>query len=74
LARALEKLDAAPAPTRSIAQGAAHLCIVDPAERKISAREGLVGDVFASHPPLRTRVARLRGMAFQQEKRGAGVV
>ncbi len=74
LARALEKLDAAAGATRSIAQGAAHLCIVDPAERRISDREGIVGDVFASHPPIRLRVARLRAMAFQQAKREAGAV
>ncbi|TFG45309.1 MAG: zinc metalloprotease HtpX [Gemmatimonadales bacterium] len=72
LARALEKLDAASAPTRSIAQGAAHLCIVDPAERKISDREGIVGDIFASHPPMRLRVARLKAMAFQRAKRDGG--
>lgn len=71
LARALEKLDAAAEPTRSITQGAAHLCIVDPAARAIGDREGLVGDVFASHPPLRLRVARLKAMAFQQAKRDA---
>lgn len=65
LASALEKLESEPAPTRSITQGAAHLCIVDPAERKVSERSGLLGDVFASHPPMRERVARLRGMAYQ---------
>ena len=45
---------------------------MDPAERRISDREGIVGDVFASHPPIRLRVARLRAMAFQQAKREAG--
>ena len=74
LARALEKLDAATAATRSITQGAAHLCIVDPAERKISDREGFLGDVFASHPPLRVRVARLKAMAFQQITREGGAL
>ena len=74
LARALEKLDAAAGATRSITQGAAHLCIVDPAERKISDREGLLGDVFASHPPLRLRVSRLKAMAFQQAKREGGTL
>jgi len=74
LARALEKLDAASAPTRSIAQGAAHLCIVDPAERKLSDREGIVGDIFASHPPLRLRVARLKAMAFQNARREGGAL
>jgi len=65
LASALEKLENEPAPTRTITQGAAHLCIVDPAERKMSDRSGFLGDVFASHPPMRERVARLRGMAYQ---------
>ncbi len=68
LASALEKLEAEPAPTRAITQGAAHLCIVDPAERKVSERSGLLGDVFASHPPMRERVARLKGMAYQVVK------
>ena len=72
LARALEKLDAAPGATRAIARGAAHLCIVDPAERKLSNREGKLGDVFASHPPMRLRVARLRGMGYAAEKAAGG--
>jgi heat shock protein HtpX len=65
LARALEKVDGAPAATRSISQGAAHLCIVDPGERHWSEREGWVGDVFSSHPPIAQRIARLKGMAYQ---------
>ena len=67
LATALEKLDAASAATRSIARGAAHMCIVDPAERRMAASEGFLGR-FASHPPISARVTRLRGMAFQQAK------
>ena len=67
LATALEKLDAASAATRSIARGAAHMCIVDPAERRMAASEGFLGR-FASHPPISARVTRLRGMAFQQTK------
>jgi len=74
LARALERLDASATGTRSIMQGAAHLCIVDPAARKINDREGFLGDVFASHPPIRLRVARLKAMAFQSVKREGGVL
>jgi heat shock protein HtpX len=70
LASALEKLDAASGVTASIRRGAAHLCIVDPAERRIAARKGFVGDVFASHPPIRQRIARLRGMSYQFAKQG----
>jgi heat shock protein HtpX len=69
LASALEKLHAHAAPTRAIAKGAAHLCIVDPMERRISEKEGLVGDIFASHPPISQRVTRLKGMAYMYAKK-----
>ncbi len=70
LASALEKLDGATAPTRSITQGAAHLCIVDPGKRRLSSSEGFLG-MFASHPPISHRITRLRGMAYQQAKQEA---
>jgi heat shock protein HtpX len=68
LASALEKLDAASTPTRAITRGAAHLCIVDPSASRLSAAEGRMGDVLASHPPIRQRIARLKGMAYQAAK------
>jgi heat shock protein HtpX len=68
LASALEKLDAASAPTRAITRGAAHLCIVDPSPGLLAAREGVVADFLASHPPIRQRIIRLRGMGYQQAK------
>lgn len=68
LARALTKLDGAVGATRSIGLGVAHMCIVDPGERRLAAREGALGNLLASHPPIRLRVARLRGMAYQAEK------
>jgi heat shock protein HtpX len=68
LAAALEKLEAAGDPTHAITRGAAHLCIVDPTASRLSAVEGRVGDIFASHPPIRMRIARLRGMAYQAAK------
>lgn len=66
LASALEKLNAAAAPTASISKGTAHLCIVDPAAQQLSERSGRVADVLASHPPIGQRIARLREMAFEQ--------
>ena len=75
LATALEKLAAASDPTRSITQGAAHLCIVDPAPTALGAKEGLLADVLVSHPPIQQRIIRLKGMAYQQaklERAGAG--
>ncbi len=64
LASALEKLEAAASPTRAITRGAAHLCIVDPAPGLLSGREGFFADALASHPPIRQRIARLRGMGY----------
>ena len=71
LADALEKLDLAGLPTASITRGSAHLCIVDPAERRLSDRAGLLGDILASHPPIRQRIARLRMMAFESAEPAA---
>jgi heat shock protein HtpX len=68
LADALEKLENATGATRAIAKGAAHMCIVDPAERRFAAREGFLG-MFASHPPVGQRLTRLRGMAYQDAKK-----
>ncbi len=65
LASALEKLSRASAPTRTITRGAAHLCIVDPTHSAFTSREGFLGDLFASHPPIAQRIARLKTMAFQ---------
>lgn len=69
LASALEKLAAATAATESITRGAAHLCIVDPSPGLMSSKEGFLADFVASHPPIRQRIVRLRGMAYQQAKR-----
>jgi heat shock protein HtpX len=75
LATALEKLAHATDPTRAITQGAAHLCIVDPAPTALASKEGLLADVMVSHPPIQQRIIRLKGMAYQQaklERAGAG--
>ena len=69
LASALEKLDEATDPTRSVSRGAAHLCIVDPAPGIMSSKEGFLADFVASHPPIKQRIIRLRGMGYQQAKR-----
>jgi heat shock protein HtpX len=69
LAAALEKLSQASAPTRTITRGAAHLCIVDPLQSGFTAREGFLGDLLASHPPIGQRIARLKSMAYQSAAR-----
>ncbi|MDA1082020.1 MAG: M48 family metallopeptidase [Gemmatimonadetes bacterium] len=68
LASALEKIEHSAAPTKSIKGGVAHLCIADPLGRKLSAREGFVADMLATHPPMAIRVARLKAMGYQAQK------
>ena len=72
LATALEKLEAASSPTRSITRGAAHLCIVDPAPGLLSSREGFLASALTSHPPIRQRIIRLQGMSYQLAKQDTG--
>lgn len=69
LATALEKIERSHEPTRSIRRGAAHLCIADPLGRRVNLKEGWLADLWGTHPPMAMRVARLRGMAFQEQKR-----
>ena len=65
LARALEKIEGAVAPTVAMKRGSAHLCIADPLGRQMNVREGSWSDLFASHPPMAARIAALKAMAFQ---------
>ncbi len=66
LASALQKVESAAEPTRSIKRGTANLCIADPLGRRVGLREGAVADLFASHPPMAKRLAALRAMAYQK--------
>ena len=68
LASALQKIEGAEAPTTAIKRGAAHLCIADPIGRRVNLREGGVSNLFGTHPPMATRIARLKGMAYQRLK------
>ena len=69
LARALEKIDAAAAPTAAVNRGTAHLCIADPLGRTMNLKQGGWADLFASHPPMAARIAALHQMAFQGTSR-----
>jgi heat shock protein HtpX len=67
LARALEKIESAVEPTVAMKRGSAHLCIADPLGRRMSVNEGKWSDLFASHPPMASRIAALRAMAFETD-------
>jgi heat shock protein HtpX len=70
LARALEKIESAVAPTEAINRGSAHLCIADPLGRRLNLKEGFWSDLFASHPPMPARIAALKAMAFEASPQG----
>ena len=74
LASALQKIEAADMPTTHIKGGTAHMCIADPLGRRLTAREGFVADVLATHPPMAKRIAILKGMGYAQLKKEGGVV
>jgi heat shock protein HtpX len=69
LASALEKIEHAVAPTKSIQRGTAHLCIADPLGRRLTNREGWLADVLATHPPMGKRIAMLKGMGYAELKK-----
>jgi len=73
LAGALQKIESAAAPTTSIKRGTAHLCVADPLGRKVNLKEGFLANVFGTHPPMAVRIARLKGMGFQQAKAAGGL-
>jgi heat shock protein HtpX len=66
LASALKKIDADVAPTASISQGAAALCIADPTGSDANDREGHWANLWATHPPIAKRIAALDAMAYQK--------
>jgi len=65
LASALQKIDAAVEPTRSIKQGTAHLCIANPLGSNLDKKEGFFADLFSTHPPIQKRIMLLKAMAYQ---------
>jgi heat shock protein HtpX len=65
LASALQKIDGAIEPTRSIKKGTAHMCIADPLGRNINGKEGFFAELFGTHPPIAKRIMLLHSMAYR---------
>jgi heat shock protein HtpX len=66
LAKALEKLENASAPTAAIKRGIAHLCVVDPLGKEVNEKEGFWAELFATHPPMKKRIMCLNAMAYSK--------
>jgi heat shock protein HtpX len=71
LANALEKIEDAVEPTPAIKRGTAHLCIADPLGKRIGERESFWANLWATHPPMASRIAALKEMALLPEPRAA---
>ena len=67
LASALDKIETHSEASTHIQGGVAHLCIADPLGRHVSNLQGFVGDLFATHPPMALRIARLKAMGYQAQ-------
>ena len=70
LADALTKISASTVQPVFIPKSSAQLCITDPFHSAWDERTGRFADLMATHPPLRERVDRLRGMAYQDAGTG----
>jgi heat shock protein HtpX len=66
LAKALQKLENASAPTVTIKRGIAHLCVVDPLGKKVNEKDGFWAELFSTHPPMQKRIMLLKAMSYQQ--------
>ena len=65
LASALQKIDGAVEPTKSIKKGTAHMCIADPLGKNINNKEGFFAEIFGTHPPIGKRIMLLHSMAYR---------
>lgn len=70
LASALEKIGQTKSPVRRAHRATAHIFISDPLHRKLDDKEGLVADIFSTHPPIQGRIDRLKRMAYVYSRRG----
>ncbi len=65
LANALAKISSNYQPSHLINQGTSHLCIADPLNKSLGAKEGWFADLFATHPPIQKRIEVLKQMAYK---------
>ncbi len=72
LAAALQKLRADFVPMRNASRGTAHMFIVDPLVKMVGDKEGFWADLFATHPPIDKRIARLKLTGHEIVAQGYG--
>ncbi len=72
LASALEKIKTDFVPMKNASRGTAHMFIVDPLVRMSGDKEGFWADLFATHPPIDKRIARLKLSGHEVVAQGYG--
>ena len=72
LASALEKIKTGFVPMKNASRGTAHMFIVDPLVRISGDKEGFWADLFATHPPIDKRIARLKLSGHEIVAQGYG--
>lgn len=65
LAHALSHLTQSQERSTLLGHNIAHLCIIDPLDKQMNAKEGFLADLFATHPPTTKRIELLQALAFQ---------
>jgi heat shock protein HtpX len=74
LTRALERLAAIETPIKNASRGTAHLFIINPLEGvKKEDKEGWLDNLLSTHPPLKSRIERLRAMGGEAAAAAASV-
>jgi len=65
LAKALVRITHSTEQSTLLGNNVAHLCIVDPLDKRMNGKEGFIADLFATHPPTDKRVELLESLAVQ---------
>ncbi len=65
LAHALERIQESIQPSTLVSGNIAHLCIIDPSDRRMNRREGFWANLFATHPPTEKRIQLLQALAVR---------
>jgi heat shock protein HtpX len=65
LAQALLHLSQSSERSTLLRHNIAHLCIIDPLDKRMNGKEGFFADLFATHPPTNKRIELLHALDLQ---------
>jgi heat shock protein HtpX len=65
IAHALSHITQSSERSTLLGHNIAHLCIIDPLDKRMNGKEGFLADLFGTHPPTAKRIELLHALAFQ---------